>query len=957
MFQVRTRVEVRNGDPKEGMSMKLGVLAAAGLFAMAAASNVRAQLVIGSEASGGNISLIDVSGQAAPRVLVAGLTARALAADEAGQMLYWVTDSPRRLYKAAYGPGLLTPVEIGGSLSAANTPHSLAWDSVSGQLVGFYSVSAPGESTLSDGVIQTIDTSTGALTPIATLPGRAFIGGDYDAQTDTFYGTTTANATFPSQHRSLFRVSKPLTNPTVTEIAPYPDTGFLGFKGVAVGGGRVFLLGGIVGSNSPVPSVVNYAYHTAAGVYEPLPSLVEPSLSAGTWAPGLMTPAAGLDLVVTGAISDQCAVPVGGAVDMSVRVDNFGTDPSGPVTLTVTLPPASQATFASSTPAPTNASPAQLEYVLPSIPGYAEGGSAVVQIVLNAAGDGEFVSLTFQASVSGDSTPWNNSGSVSTRIRPTTPATAPIRGVFSTNGSLANSQLPGGSGERFKDFNHLVGSPDGSKWLLVASVTPASSATDLVYVRGSTGGAPATLVREGVTPWSGPGGHVGAINDQADISSSGAVAFDGADTGPAASNKYVAVTNDGVNFTEIAREGGPIPAIPDSTYGAAMARVHIFDSGGVAFVGQAAPSNNGVLLSDSGATLLLRQNVTVPVGAEGPVISVVTSDTSINNAAFDATGANFATFTAIGGLPTTMDRCLVVNGARVIQENVTELEPGALAATAENDVRMGPDGTWMAVDRTFTYYRSDYVMRGYGGALLETYKTGDPIHVGATEAWSDVRGTTTTFSPADTFFTFNPGPGGHYIIGGYTDSADEYTDSVLVLDNVVVIARENDPVDLDGNGVFDDDTYVRSFVRTESVGQFFGGVAFTDDNSVLAMVGLRDAESANCRVTDIQQNWALVRIPLPVTGACCVGGSCHMVTDAAACPGTYAGDRSACDVPGQPPICCAADFNASGEVSVQDIFDFLQAYFAGDPRADFNGAGGISVQDIFDFLSAWFVGC
>ncbi len=54
---------------------------------------------------------------------------------------------------------------------------------------------------------------------------------------------------------------------------------------------------------------------------------------------------------------------------------------------------------------------------------------------------------------------------------------------------------------------------------------------------------------------------------------------------------------------------------------------------------------------------------------------------------------------------------------------------------------------------------------------------------------------------------------------------------------------------------------------------------------------------------------------------------------------------------------CRADFNNSGAASVQDIFDFLAAYFAGDPRADFNLSGAISVQDIFDFLAVYFEGC
>ncbi len=54
---------------------------------------------------------------------------------------------------------------------------------------------------------------------------------------------------------------------------------------------------------------------------------------------------------------------------------------------------------------------------------------------------------------------------------------------------------------------------------------------------------------------------------------------------------------------------------------------------------------------------------------------------------------------------------------------------------------------------------------------------------------------------------------------------------------------------------------------------------------------------------------------------------------------------------------CAGDFNRSGGTDGQDIFDFLTAWFALDPRADFNMLNGITTQDIFDFLAAWFAGC
>lgn len=56
-------------------------------------------------------------------------------------------------------------------------------------------------------------------------------------------------------------------------------------------------------------------------------------------------------------------------------------------------------------------------------------------------------------------------------------------------------------------------------------------------------------------------------------------------------------------------------------------------------------------------------------------------------------------------------------------------------------------------------------------------------------------------------------------------------------------------------------------------------------------------------------------------------------------------------------VFCRADFNRSGILSVQDIFDFLSAYFAGQRAADFNRSGALTVQDIFDFLSAYFMGC
>lgn len=56
-----------------------------------------------------------------------------------------------------------------------------------------------------------------------------------------------------------------------------------------------------------------------------------------------------------------------------------------------------------------------------------------------------------------------------------------------------------------------------------------------------------------------------------------------------------------------------------------------------------------------------------------------------------------------------------------------------------------------------------------------------------------------------------------------------------------------------------------------------------------------------------------------------------------------------------PP--CRGDFNGDGSATLQDLFDYLGAWFALDPGADVNGSGSVTLQDLFDYLGAWFGGC
>ena len=54
---------------------------------------------------------------------------------------------------------------------------------------------------------------------------------------------------------------------------------------------------------------------------------------------------------------------------------------------------------------------------------------------------------------------------------------------------------------------------------------------------------------------------------------------------------------------------------------------------------------------------------------------------------------------------------------------------------------------------------------------------------------------------------------------------------------------------------------------------------------------------------------------------------------------------------------CPADFDGSGQVAIDDLFHYLNAFFTNNPAADTDGVGGVSIDDLFQFFNFWFRGC
>jgi len=68
---------------------------------------------------------------------------------------------------------------------------------------------------------------------------------------------------------------------------------------------------------------------------------------------------------------------------------------------------------------------------------------------------------------------------------------------------------------------------------------------------------------------------------------------------------------------------------------------------------------------------------------------------------------------------------------------------------------------------------------------------------------------------------------------------------------------------------------------------------------------------------------------------------------------------AACNSGSNTTPCCLADYNKTGGITVQDIFDFLNDWFAGSvfARVGSDGSPGpLTVQNIFDYLNIWFAG-
>ena len=87
---------------------------------------------------------------------------------------------------------------------------------------------------------------------------------------------------------------------------------------------------------------------------------------------------------------------------------------------------------------------------------------------------------------------------------------------------------------------------------------------------------------------------------------------------------------------------------------------------------------------------------------------------------------------------------------------------------------------------------------------------------------------------------------------------------------------------------------------------------------------------------------------VPPTGACCINESCSVTTEAA-CSGDWLGEGGSCD--DCTPDC--PDVSGDGFVAVHDLLAVLEAWNSDDPDADVDGDGIVGMDDLAAVIDAW----
>lgn len=435
--------------------------------------------------------------------------------------------------------------------------------------------------------------------------------------------------------------------------------------------------------------------------------------------------------------------------------------------------------------------------------------------------------------------------------------------IYSSVVGQANRLVPGGGGLLFTSLDRPQPSPSGDRWIVLATNDSGNTANDRMYLTGQRD-AGLLRIREGVTEIE-PGRVAENMSDRrAGITDDGRFGV--------SLNLTGATTDDGVGVKGTSggalsvafREGQTVPFFGGGiTFGPSISDVGMSSDGTLTFratsLGGAGSGNNAALLRADGGSLYARTGVTFPTGQTGT--SQAVSSFSFGSV-YTSSSSSFVLYKADLAGPAATNQVLVYGNSVVIQEGVTI---SSLASPVSNIITntMTADATWYA--RGENANDQAWVMRQ--GALIA--QSGASVPGGITgETWSN---SVWNVSNGNTFGLNTGNHAGDFIVGGFTSNPDTARQYALVLNNTQVVLREGDAIDLNGDGLFNDDAfYYVTGLTGASLNNKVDNFFLTDDLWLYGVVDLRNGAGAAI-------GEAFIRIQVPTPGGVAVAAIAAMV--------------------------------------------------------------------------------
>jgi len=426
--------------------------------------------------------------------------------------------------------------------------------------------------------------------------------------------------------------------------------------------------------------------------------------------------------------------------------------------------------------------------------------------------------------------------------------------IFSNIQTSPTSDVPGFPGHKFNpgagtQFDRPFVSPDGSRWIFGAIADDPTADLDVIILgTGLTSAGSSLGVKEGDAAPGGAGVY-STLDTSMGINDAGNWAFGGDTTAPTTTDDVIVRWTAGPGFELMGREGTPVPGMGGTIgFGSTNDAAHILNNDETRFrsASLTTATTQQILYKCTSlaiGSVMVQTDVTIPAGQLTPPPQSIDNLTT-ERFRSDATGAHYI----YGGdvnVTTTTDLMVVFDGTVVAQEgsplpgssfvsNVTTFtgDNGSLQLSANN-------GHYL-----FRGSNADGIDWVAGNGTVRAI-TDQPIFTGSLELFDDATFTTT-------FFVNAVNSNGDYIIGGTTNAPDVNKNAVLVLNGTTLVMREGDPVDVDGNGLFDDDAFVSVFNNDD---------AFLTDNLWYYF----NADLRNGAGTAIGQAFMRLQVPEPAT--------------------------------------------------------------------------------------------